>query len=142
MRIAILSLLLSLPALAQDDEAAKPKAAEKAPEKAPEVDLTTLPFSPDTVKMVMERAQPQIQDCYEQMLAGLKKPIEGRIMTSFVIDAAGTVKKAKVEKKGSTLRNADLNQCVSTVLGGLLFPKPPDGRDHPIEFPFNLKAIK
>ena len=111
----------------------------QAPE---EVDPLTLPFSVDTVKLVMDRAQPKIQDCYEQMLAGLKKPIDGKIMTSFVVDAEGNVKKAKVAKKGTTLRNADLHTCVVAVLQSLAFPKPKDGADHPIEFPYNLKAVK
>ena len=29
-----------------------------------------------------------------------------------------------------------------TVLSTMVFPKPPDGKDHPIEFPFNLKAVR
>ena len=31
---------------------------------------------------------------------------------------------------------------VVNVLTGIDFPKPPDGREYPIEYPFNLKAIK
>ena len=118
-------------------------ALAQTPAPAPEeLDPLTLPFSVDTVKLVMERAQPKIQECYEQMLAGMKKPIEGKIMTSFVVDAEGTVKKAKVLKKGTTLRNAELHTCVVAVLQSLAFPKPKDGANHPIEFPYNLKAVK
>src|SRR4051794_33805353 len=114
----------------------------QADDKPAPLDVDKLPFTFDSIKMVMERAQPDIQQCYETMLAGLKKPVEGKIMTSFVIDAAGTVKKAKVEKKGTTLKNGEFHKCVVGVLGAQLFPKPADSKDHPIEFPFNLKAVK
>jgi hypothetical protein len=31
---------------------------------------------------------------------------------------------------------------VVSVLSGINFPKPPDHREHPIEYPMNLKAIR
>jgi hypothetical protein len=52
------------------------------------------------------------------------------------------VKQAKVLKKGTTLHDPKLNDCVIAVLSAMTFPKPTDKRDHPIEHPFNLKAIK
>jgi hypothetical protein len=68
--------------------------------------------------------------------------VQGKIRTSFVITPEGFVKEAKVLKKGTTVKNARLNECVVAVLTTLSFPKPKDGKNHPIEFPFNLKAIK
>ena len=44
-------------------------------------------------------------------------------------------------KKGTTLKDPELHDCVVTVLSSMIFPKPPDGKDHPIEYPFNLKAV-
>jgi hypothetical protein len=57
-----------------------------------------------------------------------------------VITAEGLVKAAKVNKKTSSLKDARLHECVEAVLSVMEFPKPPDGRDQPIEFPFNFKA--
>lgn len=106
------------------------------------LDVSKLPFSPDSIKMVIQHAQPKIQACYEDMLAGRKKPVEGRLMTTFTITAEGLVKSPKVTKKGTTLRDSKLNDCVVAVLASMEFPRPPDGREQPIEYPFNLKAIK
>jgi len=52
------------------------------------------------------------------------------------------VRNAKVVKQGTTLKNERLNECVVSVLSGMNFPSTPDGREYPIEYPFNLKAIK
>lgn len=132
------ALWLAVPALAQDD------AQDKAPvngEQQP-LDVEKLPFTPDSIRMVIERAQPQIQGCYEEFLAARKKPVEGSIKTKFTITPQGLVKKALVVREGTTLFNTKLHACVTQVLTALTFPKPADGRDYPIEFPFNLKAVK
>lgn len=113
--------------------------AQAAPD-AGELDVSTLPFSPDSVKMVIESAQPRIQECYEALLATANKPVNGTLFTTFVIKANGTVAKAKVVRKKSSIRNAELNHCVVAVLSTLSFPKAK--ADHPIEFPFNLRAEK
>lgn len=117
------------------EEAAAPKTEEKA------LDVTLLPFSPDSIKRVVAFHQPKIQACYEDMLAGRRKPVEGQLMTSFVITPEGLVKRAKVVKKGTTLKDAKLNDCVVATLSSMNFPKPPNGKNQPIEYPFNLKAV-
>lgn len=106
-------------------------------------DVAKLPFTPDAIKQVVQWHQPQIQDCYEETLAaqGTKKAVEGIVKTSFVISADGLVTRAQVDKKASTLKNEKLHDCVVTVLSTMVFPKPPDGQEQPISFPFNLKAV-
>ncbi len=44
-------------------------------------------------------------------------------------------------KKGTTLKDPSCTAAWSTVLSTMIFPKPPDGKDHPVEYPFNLKAV-
>jgi len=68
--------------------------------------------------------------------------VEGSLTAAFTIKPDGTVKDAKVVKKGTTLHDAKLHECVVSVLNGLVFPRPPDHRDHPVEYPLNLKAIR
>lgn len=139
--ILIGALLFSVPAFAQDKGGdAEAKTAEKPAKPAP--DITKLPFSPDTIKLVVTYNMDKIQACYEDMLAGSKKKVEGKIMTSFTITPEGMVKKAKVEKKQSTLKDPKFHDCVVATLATMEFPRPPDGADHPIEYPFNLKAVE
>lgn len=137
----------SAPAAAQDTAipdtapAAPPKKAE--PVRPPPPDVTKLPFTPDSIKMVMNYYSPDIQGCYEEVLAGKGSKVEeGRILTTFTISPDGFVRNAKVAKAGTTLKNDRLNECVVNVLTSINFPVPSDKREHPIEYPFNLKAIK
>lgn len=101
-----------------------------------------LPFTPYSIKKILASHHQDIQNCYEETLAGRQKVIEGMLTAAFSIQPDGTVKKARVLKKGTTLRDAKLHDCVVSVLSGINFPKPPDHREHPIEYPMNLKAIR
>lgn len=105
------------------------------------IDLSKLPFTPDSIKQVVLSYQPQIQACYEETLAGKDKAIEGSLKTSFSITGDGMTAFSKVDKKGSSLKDPRLHDCVIAVLSTMQFPAPPDGKAHPIEFPFNLKAV-
>jgi hypothetical protein len=108
----------------------------------PGPDLEKLPFTPLSIQTVVTFYAPQIQGCYEETLAVKDKAVEGKLLTSFMITPEGLVKKPQVIKKGTTIKDPRLNDCVVAVLGTMAFPKPPDGKDHPIEYPFNLKAIE
>ena len=101
-----------------------------------------LPFTPDTIREIVRAKQPDIERCWEQTLAATDKPVDGKLQTHFVITPVGSVKQAKVVKKGTTLKDPALHKCVQTVLSTMLFPRPPDGKDHPVEYPFNLKAVR
>ena len=135
----LVPLLLALAAAPAAPDAGAP-AITATPQKGsgPE----KLPFTPDTIREVVKAKQPDIERCWEQVLAGEEKPQEGKLQTHFVISPAGTVRGAKVLKKGTTVKNQALHRCVETVLSTMVFPKPPDGKDHPIEYPFNLKAVR
>jgi hypothetical protein len=106
------------------------------------LDLSQMPFTPDSITQVVRAHQPQIQDCYEKTLAARNEKLQGRLMSHFVIGPAGTVTSAQVMKQGTTLKDKDLQACVVGVLRQLRFPKPPDGKDHPVEYPFNLQPIE
>jgi len=121
------------PATGADGGAATPR---------PGPDLEKLPFTPLSIQNVVSFYMPQILGCYEETLAVKDKDVEGKLMTSWVITPEGLVKKPLVVKKGTTVKDPRLHDCVLAVLGTMAFPKPPDGKDHPIEYPFNLKAIQ
>jgi hypothetical protein len=105
-------------------------------------EVSQLPFTPDSISQVVRAHQQEIQDCYEKTLATRDQTLEGRLMTRFVITAQGTVKSAQVLKKQTTLKDKSLHACVVGVLDKLTFPKPPDKKEHPVEYPFNLKAVE
>ncbi len=105
-------------------------------------DVSKMSFSPDNIRKVIAFAQPKVQTCYEETLAGKDKEVEGVLMTRFHITPEGYVKGAEIAKKGTTLKESKLHDCVLTVLSTLVFPVPDDKKDHPIEFPFKLKAVR
>jgi hypothetical protein len=118
-------------------------AARGSPEpSAKPVDASQPPFSTDSIAQVVKAHQPDIQACYEKTLAARNEKLAGRLITHFVITAAGTVAGAQVVKQGTTLKDKDLYACVVGVLGKLHFPKPPDGKDHPVDYPFNLQPVE
>jgi hypothetical protein len=146
-------LLLALSLLAAVDAGtqlvapvtALPRTAQPAPEPAASarpLDVSQMPFTPDSISQVVHAHQQQIQDCYEKTLAARDETLEGRLMTHFIITPQGTVKSAQVVKKQTTLKDKSLHACMVGVLSKLNFPKPPDKKDHPVEYPFNLKAVE
>jgi hypothetical protein len=129
-------------AQSQDQDTGSQEAKAETGPQAPALDVAKMPFSRRSIARVMDSNQDKVQSCYEETLATLDKPIQGKLVTSFVITAEGLVKGAKVEKKGTTLKDPKLHDCIVAVLTAMTFPKPPDKKDHPVEYPFNLKPLK
>ena len=140
----LLPLTLLALTLAGSADAGPPPSDAPAPPNTPApkaLDVAQLPFTPDSIAQVVRSHQPEIQDCYERTLAARQEKLQGRLMTHFVITPSGSVTGAQVEKRGTTLKDKELHACVVGVLGKLKFPKPPDGKNHPVEYPFNLKPV-
>ncbi|QRN92874.1 AgmX/PglI C-terminal domain-containing protein [Archangium violaceum] len=122
---------------------AQEKKTTAAPARPPPPDINRMPFTPDTIREVMQYHSRDIQDCYEEILATKGSNVEeGRILTTFTITPDGFVRNAKVAKSGTTLKNTRLHECVVNVISSITFPPTPDKREYPIEYPFNLKALK
>ena len=117
------------------------KALMKDAVKSDGPDVSNMPFTVDSIRQIVLSYQPKIQGCYEEHIANKKKPPEGVLKTAFVITPDGLVKSAKIDRKGSTLKDPGLHDCVVAVLSTMQFTAPPDGKERPIEFPFNLKAV-
>ena len=138
-------LLWGTAALAAADAGAPEEAAEKAEKKEakPGPDISKMPFTPESITHVVAAYQDKVQGCYEESLAAKgKKVVEGKLQAHWVITPEGVVKGAKILKKGTTINDSKLNDCVVAVLLTMEFPKPPKNQDQPIDFPFKLKAIK
>jgi len=142
MLVPLMLLALTLTGADAGAPSPEPDARPTRPVTPAASDVSALPFTSDSIAQVVRAHQPEIQDCYERMLAERQQKVQGRLLTSFVITPAGTVNKARVEKQGTTLKDKDLHACVVEVLAKLRFPKPADGKNHPVEYPFNLKAVE
>ena len=140
MLVPLLVVLAAAPAAPDAGTSATPAVGPATPARGsgPE----KLPFTSDTLREVVKSKQPEIERCWEQSLAGTDKPVDGKIQTHFIITPEGTVRQPKVVKKGTTLKDEALHRFVETVLSTMTFPRPPDGKDHPVEYPFNLKAVR
>lgn len=116
--------------------------AAKTPVDPNEPDVSKMPFTPDSIRQVVSYHHPKVIACYEDLLAGRRKPVEGTLMTWFVIDPEGLVSQVKILKKRSTINVDALNDCVMAVISTMTFPKPTTGKNMPIEFPFKLTAVE
>lgn len=135
-----LALLVLLASTGPAAPAAKP--APVQPAAKPTLNVDALPFTADSIREVVTSHMDQIEQCYEETLAASEKPVKGVLQTSFKITPQGVVKDAKVVKRGTTLRDPQLHRCVVAVLTAMTFPKPPENRDYPVEYPFNLKPVR
>lgn len=138
-RLLLGVLLLSASGHAEpgDTKEDTPAAAE-----APPPDVSKMRFGPEAISQIVKFHHPRVIACYEEFLANRENPPEGIMLTWFVINADGVVSKAKIRKKGSTVYDEGLNACVLEVISSMVFPKPPDGEDNPVEFPFRLQAVR
>ncbi len=161
LRICFIGLAMALPRAALAAEASPSPSALEKPEaesadseaKAPgekpsaqpppkrELDVSHMLFDAESVRQVVSFHMPEIQECYEGVLAETGKKIEGKVVVSAVIDPAGRVTSAKALPMKSTLREPKVVECVLAVRGWT-FPKSGDNRDHPIEYPFVLSVRK
>ena len=117
-------------------------AGTAAPPKKKGPDVAHMRFDKDGIVAVVDFHKKEVQECYEKVIAEKEKKIEGRVLADFVVDAEGKVKDAKVAKKGTTLKDDRVHECIVTLIYDWEFPKPADGRDHPLQFPFDLKYVK
>ena len=94
-------------------------------------------LSQQVVLRVLGRVQSQAKYCYERELQ--KNPnLGGKITTTFVIGAAGTVKRSRVS--GTTLRNANVEKCLLRVIDRLRFPPCRGGGEAYITYPWIFKS--
>jgi hypothetical protein len=105
-------------------------------------DVAHMFFDKDDILKVVAYHTKEVQECYEHVLAETEQKIEGRVWVDFVVNADGKVKEAKVRKKGTTLKQERVHDCIIAAAYDWAFPKPPDGKLHPLSFPFDLKFVK
>jgi outer membrane biosynthesis protein TonB len=124
--------------------AATPAASDPKKPSQPgkkDLDVSKMPFDAEAIRTVVKFHMPDIQACYEKSVSETGKNVEGRVVVGFIIDTNGNVSDARVLPKKSTLKDDRILDCV-LQMRSWYFPKPTDNRDHPIEYPFDLKIQK
>lgn len=91
----------------------------------------------DEVGKVIRKHLGEVRYCYESALA--REPgLEGKLVVSFTVGGTGAVKEVNVkESSGSSA----LDQCISNRLMGWKFPKPRQGVDVGVSYPFIFKSL-
>jgi len=129
--------------LNQGDVAPNANGTPAAPAKKPGPDVSKMPFTPYSIQEVVKFHLPEIQKCYDDVVLEIGKSTpEGKVMAVFNVMATGLTDKVKVDRKKTTIKNQRIQDCVTDAIRGWEFPKPTDGREHPIEYPFDLKVAK
>lgn len=88
------------------------------------------------IKRYIKRNQSKIAYCYESEL--LARPaIEGQVQVTFMISGSGTV-------MSSTGQGFDgkVASCVASVIKNIEFPKPTDGGNVQVNYPFTFHAVR
>jgi len=94
-------------------------------------------LSPSVVARVMHGARPALRLCYEAELPANPK-LKGSMRVDFEIGPSGAVQGQKLEE--SSVKNANVEQCVLKNLAKVEFPRPPGGEAVPVSFPFTFKG--
>lgn len=93
-------------------------------------------LDPESVRKVIHLNRGQIRWCYELRLMDMVK-IEGRVLTRFVISPEGKAGQATLEE--STLNDATVEACMLARIPTWTFPKPKDGKEVVVTYPFLLE---
>ena len=92
----------------------------------------------DEISNVIKKNLDQIRVCYEQMLK--RQPdTSGKLTTAFTINANGYVSSLHI--KESTIAERAFNDCVTSRIRMWQFPRPRDGKNINIIYPFIFKPI-
>jgi TonB family protein len=89
----------------------------------------------DIIRRTIRQHVNEVKFCYERELTR-DNSLEGRVMVQFTIATTGQVVSSVVQ--GSTLRNAQVEQCISSAVRRWQFPRPPGGIVI-VSYPFLLK---
>lgn len=127
LKIALIALLVAA--------GSKKKAVvkEEAPPAPQPTYQGTLP--PEEIRATVGKDGAKIGKCYQDELTK-NKDLRGRVHTTFIVEADGSVAAVKVRK--NTLGNTVVEQCLVDHLKTLSFPKPAGDGMVMVNYPFNF----
>ena len=92
---------------------------------------------PDVIKKVINENKNQVRYCYEVELQR-NQNLEGRVQVKWIIGATGAV--AQVVIKDSSIKNANVENCLIGKIKTWKFPPPAGGGTVEVNYPFVFKA--
>jgi len=101
-------------------------------------------FSAESVQQVIESHRADIEGCLQDSIS--ERTAEGKalrngpVVVRFVLNSKGRVKAASIKR--SVPRSKEFHHCLVQHILTWTFPKPGDGKLHPIEYPFNVQIQK
>lgn len=91
----------------------------------------------EIIRKVIKEHLAQIRYCYEKELT--RSPgLFGKVATEFVISGQGNVQSASVTD--STMKNTEVEQCITAKIRTWIFPKPKGGGVVVVKYPFIFKT--
>lgn len=93
----------------------------------------------DAIEAALLAHKDEFRLCYEKEINAENPKLAGRIGTSFVIGSSGRVTQAGIES--SSLKNANTERCVLTVIRRIQFPTPRGGGIVQVTYPFKFNAV-
>ena len=96
----------------------------------------------EDIKRVINTHSAAIRLCYERALNGGRPNLQGKVDLHFIIGAAGRVLTADIDKRSSTLVDAEVESCILDVSRAMVFPEPTGGGIVEVHYPFVFKAAR
>ncbi|MGZ3710035.1 MAG: AgmX/PglI C-terminal domain-containing protein, partial [Bdellovibrionota bacterium] len=93
----------------------------------------------DAVEAAILAHKDEFRLCFEREVNAENPKLGGTVHTSFVIGSSGRVNQAGIES--TTLKNANAERCVLTVIKRIDFPLPRGGGIVQVTFPFKFNSI-
>lgn len=101
-------------------------------------------FTEEAIQQVIESHRAEVEACLQQSIAERtaegKRLREGAVIVRFVLTPKGKVRAASVKR--SVPHSKEFHRCLVAHLMTWTFPRPDDGKLHPIEYPFTVKLQK
>lgn len=92
----------------------------------------------DAIEAAIQAHRDEFRLCYEREINAENPSLAGRVGTSFVIGSSGKVAQAGVES--SSLKNANAERCILSVIKRIQFPIPRGGGIVQVSYPFKFSA--
>lgn len=95
----------------------------------------------EAVRRVVRSALSAFKSCYDREYKSDTR-LEGKVVIAWEIHEKGVAKNAKIVTEKSTIRNANVENCVKARMLTLRFPEPPAGTVAEVVYPFLFQGQK
>ena len=99
---------------------------------------TTGSLGPDEVNEVVVARMDKVGECYQAAMERTRnQDLEGVVVINFKVGKNGKV--TSVEPGAESLGDPETGKCIADMVKTLSFPRPPEGDEVSVRYPFDLK---